>query len=113
MAGAIGTVTRMDAEALSREAREVEQIRLSVLRVRDQLVSVGRLRRGRVEFAISDALPADLEEHGDAIAAHVRDLDTWDAEDAAAVEALDQRAAFLAALADDLRRDARLKRDDE
>ena len=59
---------------------------------------------------ISDAPRDQLEEHADTIAEVVATTDEWDEEDQVTVAALDERAEFLADLADDLRRDARLKR---
>lgn len=87
-----------------------EQTRVGLLARRDQLIRAGQLRRASLDFVISDAPRDQLEEHADTIAEVVATTDEWDEEDQVTVAALDERAEFLADLADDLRRDARLKR---
>jgi hypothetical protein len=95
------------ADELSRAAREAEQLRVTLLEARDQVLADRRWRRDRAERALAALSAGELEARGDELAAAVRELDRWDAVDQDGVDALDERAEWARRFAAELRAEAR------
>jgi hypothetical protein len=90
-------------------AREAEQLHLLLLRMRDDVTAARAWRRNRLRVALAsvdiDVVPSsELEATWDT-------LDSWDRMDDEALAALDERLEWSAALAGDLRREARRDRE--
>jgi hypothetical protein len=103
----------MDSAAVSRDAREVEQIRVELLQRIAGLRAVMVQRRGRVEGVIAAASQPDAERYADRFAAAVDTLDEWDRLDREGIAAWEERADWLATLSAELRGKARSLRADE
>jgi len=67
-------------------------------------------RRAHRERLLRDATISELEADADRIAAAVAELDAWDVSDQAGIDALEERAAWSAELAAELREQARRAR---
>ena len=97
----------IDAETLSHQAREVEQLHRALVRRRDQLVAGIETRQAHRDRVIADATHVDLAADADRIAAAVAEQHRWDRLDEAGIDALDERIEWSTELAAQLRERAR------
>jgi hypothetical protein len=100
----------LTAEELSREAREVEQLHVSLVRRIDELRAGIAYRRAHRDRVLADATLVELDADADRIAERVGELVRMDEADEDGIAALTERAEWAAELADELRARARVAR---
>jgi hypothetical protein len=106
----VGVLDNLDGEGLAREARECEQLHVSLLRRCDELAAGIALRRAHRERLLEEAEAPELAWDADRIALGVGELRRMDELDQEGVAALAERAAWVAELGVDLRERSRRAR---